>query len=64
MSTNTSGNPMAATYEAGQSLWLDYIQKSLLDGDLQKMIKEDRLMGLTSNPSIFEPSHRQNQRIR
>ena len=54
MSTNTSGNPMAAAYEAGQSLWLDYIQKSLLDGDLQKMIKEDRLMGLTSNPAIFE----------
>ena len=54
MSTKTSGNPMAAAYEAGQSLWLDYIQKSLLDGDLQKMIKEDRLMGLTSNPAIFE----------
>ena len=54
MSSNTSANPMAAAYEAGQSLWLDYIQKSLLDGDLQKMIKEDRLMGLTSNPAIFE----------
>jgi len=45
---------MAETYAIGQSLWLDYIQKSLLDGDLQKMIKEDRLMGLTSNPAIFE----------
>ena len=45
---------MAKTYELGQSLWLDYIQKSLLAGDLQKMISDDRLMGLTSNPAIFE----------
>ncbi|MFK7893276.1 MAG: transaldolase [Granulosicoccus sp.] len=47
-------NPLASTYELGQSLWLDYIQKSLLDGELQKMIREDRVMGLTSNPAIFE----------
>ena len=45
---------MAAAYDIGQSLWLDYIQKSLLDGELQQMIKQDRLMGLTSNPAIFE----------
>ncbi|MFK8081037.1 MAG: transaldolase [Granulosicoccus sp.] len=54
MSNGNASNSMARTYEIGQSLWLDYIQKSLLDGDLQKMIKEDRLMGLTSNPAIFE----------
>lgn len=54
MSNSTTDNPMAAAYEIGQSLWLDYIQKSLLNGDLQKMIKDDRLMGLTSNPAIFE----------
>ncbi len=45
---------LQAVYEAGQSLWLDFIQRSLLDGKLQKMIVDDRLMGLTSNPSIFE----------
>ncbi len=45
---------MAMAYDIGQSLWLDYIQKSLMDGDLQAMIKDDRLMGLTSNPAIFE----------
>jgi len=50
----TNSNPMVAAYEAGQSLWLDYIQRSLLDGDLQKLIKEDQVMGLTSNPAIFE----------
>jgi len=54
MSANPASNSMADAYALGQSLWLDYIQKSLLDGDLQKMIKEDNLMGLTSNPAIFE----------
>jgi len=49
-----SDNPLLATHEAGQSLWLDYIQKSLLDGELQRLIEQDRLMGLTSNPAIFE----------
>jgi len=52
--STTSGNPLAAAYELGQSLWLDYIQKSLLEGDLQDMIKNDKVMGLTSNPAIFE----------
>ncbi|MBX2878417.1 MAG: transaldolase [Granulosicoccus sp.] len=47
-------NSMAEAYEIGQSLWLDNIQKSLLDGRLQTMIREDKLMGLTSNPAIFE----------
>lgn len=53
-SENSSNNSLAAAYEVGQSLWLDYIQKSLLDGELQTMIKDDRVMGLTSNPAIFE----------
>ena len=49
-----SRNPLVDAHEAGQSLWLDFIQKSLLDGELQRMIERDRLMGLTSNPSIFQ----------
>lgn len=47
-------NPMVDAYAAGQSLWLDYIQRSLLDGDLQALIENDQVMGLTSNPAIFE----------
>ena len=47
-------NPLAAAYDVGQSMWLDYIQKSLLDGELQSMINDDKVMGLTSNPAIFE----------
>ncbi len=51
---NSSANPLAIAYQVGQSMWLDYIQKSLLDGDLQAMIRDDKVMGLTSNPAIFE----------
>ncbi len=47
-------NALVQVHAAGQSLWLDFIQKSLLDGELQRLIREDRIMGLTSNPSIFE----------
>lgn len=50
----SQSNPLADAYGIGQSMWLDYIQKSLLNGELQTMIKEDSLMGLTSNPAIFE----------
>ena len=49
-----NSNPMVDAYAAGQSLWLDYIQRSLLNGDLQALIKNDQVMGLTSNPAIFE----------
>jgi transaldolase/glucose-6-phosphate isomerase len=39
----------------GQSPWLDYIRRSiLLNGELKRMIEEDGLRGMTSNPSIFE----------
>lgn len=50
----SNNNPLASAYEIGQSMWLDYIQKSLLTGELQSMIKNDKVMGLTSNPAIFE----------
>jgi transaldolase/glucose-6-phosphate isomerase len=48
-------NPLLQLLEVGQSVWLDYLdRKFLADGSLQKLIKEDGLRGLTSNPSIFE----------
>jgi transaldolase len=41
----------------GQSIWLDYISRDLLrSGKLTKLIKEDGLRGITSNPTIFEKS--------
>jgi transaldolase / glucose-6-phosphate isomerase len=39
----------------GQSIWLDNISRQLLDsGTLERMIKEDAVTGVTSNPTIFE----------
>lgn len=39
----------------GQSVWLDNISKAILDsGELKKLIDEDGLRGVTSNPTIFE----------
>jgi transaldolase/glucose-6-phosphate isomerase len=48
-------NPLRALREQGQSPWLDYIRRGLLtSGELQRLIDEDGLMGITSNPAIFE----------
>ena len=48
-------NPLVQLRTAGQSPWYDYIQRELINsGDLQAMIDQDGLMGVTSNPSIFE----------
>ncbi len=42
-------------HAAGQSLWLDYIDRAMLsNGDLERRIREDALTGMTSNPTIFE----------
>ena len=39
----------------GQSVWLDYIRRHLLQsGELARLVKEDGIRGVTSNPSIFE----------
>lgn len=48
-------NPLAALSDLGQSIWLDYINRKILqDGTLKALIENDRLAGLTSNPAIFE----------
>jgi transaldolase len=44
-----------ALHEQGQSVWLDYIRRGIIDnGELEGMIREYDLRGVTSNPSIFE----------
>ena len=48
-------NPLRGLLAYGQSPWLDFIRRNiLLNGDLKKMINEDGLRGMTSNPAIFE----------
>jgi transaldolase / glucose-6-phosphate isomerase len=50
-----SVNPLKGLLTYGQSPWLDYIRRNiLLNGDLKKMIDNDGLRGMTSNPAIFE----------
>ncbi|TWI52307.1 transaldolase [Pseudomonas duriflava] len=40
---------------AGQAVWLDFVSREFLrKGELQKLIEQDGLTGVTSNPSIFE----------
>lgn len=52
-----STNPLIELEKEGQSIWLDFISKELMQsGELHRMVKEDHLKGLTSNPSIFEKS--------
>lgn len=48
-------NPLLGLQELGQSIWLDYIRRDLITGGgLKKLIDNDGLRGITSNPSIFE----------
>jgi transaldolase len=48
-------NPLKDLLGFGQSVWLDYIRRDLLTGgELQRLIEEDGLRGMTSNPAIFE----------
>jgi transaldolase/glucose-6-phosphate isomerase len=48
-------NPVAELRAYGQSVWLDYIRRSLIaQGELKRMVDEDGLAGVTSNPAIFE----------
>src|ERR1700731_1101724 len=48
-------NPLKQLLKYGQSVWLDYIRRNLItSGELRRLIAEDGLRGMTSNPSIFE----------
>jgi transaldolase/glucose-6-phosphate isomerase len=48
-------NRLRALQVFGQSVWLDYIRRSLIrSGELRRLIDEDGLRGVTSNPAIFE----------
>ena len=48
-------NPLLKLRSFGQSIWLDYIgRRMLVSGELGRLIEDDGLAGVTSNPSIFE----------
>jgi transaldolase len=47
-------NPLMRLHDAGQSVWLDYLRRSLIaGGGLERLVLEDGISGMTSNPSIF-----------
>jgi transaldolase len=47
-------NPLLRLRELGQSIWLDYIRRDLFQGELERLIADDGLGGMTSNPTIFD----------
>ncbi len=48
-------NKVKKIHDYGQSIWLDFIDRKIMDtGELQKLITEDGVRGVTSNPAIFE----------
>jgi transaldolase / glucose-6-phosphate isomerase len=50
-------NRLRALAEKGQAVWLDFLSREIIEnGHLQRLIDEDGLAGITSNPSIFEKS--------
>ena len=50
-------NPLVELHKLGQSIWLDDIGRGMLaDGSLARLIKDDAVAGVTSNPSILAHS--------
>src|SRR6201984_2626606 len=55
VSITGNANPLRELSEFGQSVWLDYIRRSLItSGELKRLVAEDGLRCVTSNPAIFE----------
>src|SRR6266581_1036073 len=55
LSIPKEANPLRGLSKYGQSVWLDYIRRSLItSGELKRLVVEDGLRGVTSNPAIFE----------
>lgn len=53
-SGGSTANPLLRLRELGQAVWLDYIRRDLFAGELERLIEEDGLAGMTSNPTIFD----------
>jgi transaldolase len=54
MPKNTE-TPLQRLAELGQSVWIDYLSRELLEsGELARLVREDAVVGVTSNPTIFQ----------
>jgi transaldolase / glucose-6-phosphate isomerase len=55
VTTPKTMNPLKELAKYGQSVWLDYIRRNLItSGELKRLVDDDGLGGVTSNPAIFE----------
>src|SRR3954462_8526802 len=55
MSDNGSSTPLGRLSQLGQSGWVDFISREALEnGELERLVREDSVVGLTSNPTIFQ----------
>jgi transaldolase / glucose-6-phosphate isomerase len=55
LNAKASMNPLKKLNDFGQVVWLDFLsRKFIAEGGLKKLVEEDGLTGVTSNPSIFE----------
>ena len=51
----SSVNPLRLLHDHGQAVWLDFLSRRFIaEGGLKKLIDQDGITGVTSNPSIFE----------
>ena len=70
MSTSTSqpssvANPVASLTQFGQSVWLDYIRRSLIaGGELKRLVDEDGARRRDLEPRDLREGHRRQQRLR
>src|ERR671938_1733302 len=47
--------PLQQLADHGQSVWIDYLSRDLIQtGELERMMREDAVVGVTSNPTIFQ----------
>src|SRR4051812_27038986 len=50
-----AASPLHPPSAQGQSVWIDFLSRPLLrDGDLERLIRDDAVVGVTSNPTIFQ----------
>src|SRR5688572_4377909 len=54
-SSQQADNPLLALRQLGQSVWLDFLRRGLITGgELARLVEQDGLAGVTSNPAIFQ----------
>src|SRR5437764_2751333 len=48
-------SPLQQLADHGQSVWIDFLSRQLLhSGELARMMRDDAVVGVTSNPTIFQ----------